>query len=54
MTAKPGKLSEVIFRLKTKLPSYLVLPLAQRFIGKFLKGPTATTDHVAVATLFIT
>jgi hypothetical protein len=44
----------VIFRLKAKFLSHVVFLLAQRSIGKFLKGATATTDHVAVATFLIT
>ena len=52
--AKSRELSQVIFRLKSKFLSYLVLPLAQHLISKFLQGSAAMTDHIAMATFFIT
>jgi hypothetical protein len=52
--AKSRELSQVIFRVKSKFLSYLVLPLAQCLIGKFLQGSAAMADHVAMATFFFT
>jgi len=51
--AKSRELSQVIFRLKAEFLSYLVFPHTQRLISKFLKGSTAMTDHIAMATFFI-
>jgi hypothetical protein len=51
--AKSRELSQVIFWFKSKFLSYLVFLDTQRLISKFLQGPAAMTDHIAMATFFI-